>query len=89
MTPYFGKIENGEMILSELGIIARDLWIAIPDHCPNIVLDEFVIMPDHIHGIISINTNPDSNIVCRNDACIVSTNKYSKFNKMLHHKIKF
>ena len=59
-TPYFGKIENGEMKLSDIGIIARDLWIAIPDHCPNIGLDEFVIMPDHIHGIISIKTNCDS-----------------------------
>jgi len=73
-TPYFGKIENGEMILSELGIIAKDLWIAIPDHCPNIVLDEFVIMPDHIHGIISINTNPDSNIVETMHASFLQTN---------------
>jgi len=66
--PYFGKIENGEMKLSELGIIARDLWIAIPDHCPNIGLDEFVIMPDHnypasvnisgkIQKNVSINTS--------------------------------
>jgi len=63
MMPYFGKIENGKMVLSALGIIARDLWIAIPDHCPNIELDEFIIMPDHIHGIISIKTNSDSNII--------------------------
>ena len=74
MTPYFGKIENGEMILSELGIVARDLWIAIPDHCQNIELDEFVIMPDHIHGIISIKTNSDSNIVETMHASFLQTN---------------
>jgi len=61
--PYFGKIENRKIILSDIGIIARDLWIAIPDHCPNIKLDEFVIMPDHMHGIIIINANSDSNII--------------------------
>ena len=72
--PYFGKIENGEMILSELGIVARDLWIAIPDHCQNIELDEFVIMPDHIHGIISIKTNSDSNIVETTHASFLQTN---------------
>ena len=73
-TPYFGKIENGEMKLSDIGIIARDLWIAIPDHCPNIGLDEFVIMPDHIHGIISIKTNSDSNIVETMHASFLQTN---------------
>lgn len=57
-TQYFGNVKNGKMELSEYGIIARDSWIEIPDHCSNIGLDEFVIMPDHIHGIISINANP-------------------------------
>jgi putative transposase len=52
--PYFGNIDNGKMILSETGLIARDSWIAIPSHFPNTVLDEFIIMPDHIHGIIII-----------------------------------
>ena len=61
--PDFGKIENGEIKLSDIGIIARDLWIAISDHFPNIELDEFIIMPDHIHGIISINTNFDDIVV--------------------------
>jgi hypothetical protein len=43
------------MILSELGIIAEKFWREIPDHFPNIKLDEFIIMPDHIHGILIIN----------------------------------
>jgi len=43
------------MILSELGIIAEKFWREIPGHFPNIKLDEFIIMPDHIHGILIIN----------------------------------
>jgi len=56
--PYFGNIENGKIGLSDIGIIARNLWIEISDHFQNIELDEFIIMPDHINGIISIKTKP-------------------------------
>ena len=52
--PYFGKIENGIMILSDLGLIANKCWREIPCHFPFIKLDEFIIMPDHLHGIIII-----------------------------------
>ncbi|MCJ7446525.1 MAG: hypothetical protein MUO72_02415 [Bacteroidales bacterium] len=48
--PYFGKIENGEMILSELGQIAEKYWRKIPNHFRYVKLDEFIIMPDHLHG---------------------------------------
>ena len=43
------------MILNELGKIVRRCYFKIPKHNTNIVLDEFVIMPNHIHGIIEIN----------------------------------
>lgn len=55
--PYLGKILNGRMILSKTGIIVNNFWLAIPSHCPHITLDEFIIMPDHLHGIIIINRN--------------------------------
>jgi REP element-mobilizing transposase RayT len=42
------------MILSETGKIARNCWLEIPDHFSFVKLDEFVVMPDHFHGIISI-----------------------------------
>lgn len=51
---WFGKIENGKMALNELGKIASIYWADIPKYYPNITLDEWVIMPDHIHGIIVI-----------------------------------
>ena len=46
---------NGKMHLSEIGRIASQMWYEIPVHFPFIGLDAFVVMPDHIHGIIVIN----------------------------------
>jgi len=48
---YFGEIRNSKMILSETGIIADTLWREIPNHFPFIDLGEFVVMPNHFHGI--------------------------------------
>jgi REP element-mobilizing transposase RayT len=50
----FGHIAAGEMILSNYGQVAKDCWQAIPQHYPHVVLHEFVIMPNHLHGIIEI-----------------------------------
>lgn len=52
--PYFGIIKNGEMQLSKIGTTAYNCWLEIPNHFPHVSLDEFVIMPNHIHGIICI-----------------------------------
>jgi REP element-mobilizing transposase RayT len=51
----FGHIENGEIILNEYGKIARDEWMRTTEIRPNVELGEFVIMPNHLHGIIQIN----------------------------------
>jgi putative transposase len=50
----FGTIENKNMTLFPIGIIAERYWKNIPRHFPNIRLDEFCIMPNHIHGILII-----------------------------------
>ncbi|MCC6289779.1 MAG: transposase [Chitinophagaceae bacterium] len=54
---YFGEIENGKMILSKQGMLADVLWYEIQHHAKNIDLDEFVVMPNHIHGILILNGN--------------------------------
>ena len=54
---YFGEIEKGRMRLDDIGQIVTDCWQAIPEHFHNTVLDEFVVMPNHIHGIIVIKGN--------------------------------
>jgi putative transposase len=43
-----------EMIPNELGNIVWDCWNELPKHYPNFELDEFIVMPDHIHGIVII-----------------------------------
>jgi REP element-mobilizing transposase RayT len=53
--PYFGQIVQGkEMHLSSMGEIAAQCWREIPKHHANVDLDEFMIMPNHTHGIIII-----------------------------------
>lgn len=42
------------MHLNEYGKIADECWCSIPEHFPNVELDEFIVMPDHVHGIIFI-----------------------------------
>ncbi len=55
---YFGKIQKGEMILNELGKVAFEEWYNTPNVRPYVVLHAFVVMPDHLHGIIEIKENP-------------------------------
>ncbi|MEL6835488.1 MAG: transposase [Bacteroidota bacterium] len=57
--PYFGEIQDAQMHLSDIGKILDREWLASPGIRPdmNIQLGEFVIMPNHFHGIISIGWN--------------------------------
>ena len=48
----FGDIVNGEMILNRNGYIVRDAWFDLKNHYRHVKLDAFVIMPNHVHGII-------------------------------------
>jgi len=50
----FGDVSDGEMILNDAGLMAEKCWRCIPAHFPHVALDEFVVMPNHIHGILSI-----------------------------------
>ena len=48
----FGHIENGSMILNDAGNMVTTVWNEIPTHYPGFRLHEFVVMPNHFHGII-------------------------------------
>lgn len=52
---FFGEIHDGKMNLSEIGKIADQYWLEIPDHFPGIFLDAHIIMPNHVHGILMID----------------------------------
>lgn len=53
-TNLFGHVEDGIMILNEAGKVAEECWLEIPKHYPKVVLHDFVIMPNHVHGIIEL-----------------------------------
>ncbi|MEM0519321.1 transposase [Aequorivita flava] len=52
---FFGEIQNGKMVFSSLGIIVNILWHEIPNHSKHVSLGAFVVMPNHIHGILLID----------------------------------
>lgn len=51
----FGTIENGIINLNENGRIVEQCWFDLPNHYSNLILDAFVVMPNHIHGIMIID----------------------------------
>ena len=52
---FFGEIINGKMNLSNIGVLADIFWHEIKNHAKNIKLDAFVVMPNHIHAILTLN----------------------------------
>jgi len=55
----FGQVVDGEICLSEFGEIVRDEWLASADIRCEIQLDAFVVMPNHLHGIVWIVADDD------------------------------
>jgi putative transposase len=71
---YFGEIRDGVMHLSHVGVIADILWYEIPHHAKNVELGVFVVMPNHLHGILILNGDGGGGgNVGRDRACPVST----------------
>ena len=73
---YFGKIENGEMILTDIGKTAQKYWYEIPQHFSFVKLGAFVVMPNHIHGIIIDKTDDNTTVgktatIVGNDATVL------------------
>jgi len=60
----FGTVDDGSVKRSALGDAAHDLWHALPDHHRHVALDAFVVMPNHVHGIVWLLT-PEA-VVARN-----------------------
>lgn len=64
---FFGTVKSSGgdvvMVLSELGEIVQKYWLEIPEHFPNVKLDVFQVMPNHLHGIIIIENQQKQNNV--------------------------
>jgi len=54
---WFGEIKNDRMYLNQIGKIVAEEWINTRKIRPNFQLDEWVIMPNHLHGIVIIDEN--------------------------------
>jgi len=84
-----GKIENGDCVLSQVGRIVKKNWMDIPNAFPRVILDDYVIMPNHIHGIIIlaghgrglINQTPTGN----DDKWILMKNPKQTLGKIVRH----
>ncbi len=63
---YFGEINNGKMLLSNVGVLADVFWHEIAHRDKNVELGAFVVMPNHIHGILILTENAmdnDNNVI--------------------------
>ena len=58
---YFGGIKNDSMVINKYGLIVRQQWKWLENHFKYVHLDEFIIMPNHMHGILEINPNVGTN----------------------------
>lgn len=76
----FGEIINGKMILNNAGKMIEEIWFQIPKFYEGFVLHEFVIMPNHMHGIIEIikNVGADSYICPNCNPTKIDNNLYQQ-----------
>jgi putative transposase len=63
----FGIIEDARVHLSPMGEIARECWVDIPHHFPGVNVGTFIVMPNHLHGILAIEERARRAVPLRND----------------------
>ncbi len=80
---YFGDVVDGKMVLTEMGKIADKFLQEIPDHFQNVLIDAYVIMPNHIHFIVIMKTDDD----CRDVALLHLYGGADKFTKQYYSDI--
>lgn len=80
--PTFGEIRNNIVGLSDMGCVIHQCWNAIPVHFPYVELDSFIVMPNHIHGILYMCDIAERGPHARRDmACHVPTTIERQFSK--------
>jgi putative transposase len=52
----FGTVESSQVNVNDLGICVTTCWQAIPAHFPHVMLDHYIVMPNHIHGIVILSS---------------------------------
>ena len=49
---FFGEVKHGKMVLTAVGAMVQGFWFEIPKHFAHVQLGEFIVMPNHVHGIL-------------------------------------
>lgn len=86
----FGEIGETQMFLNALGEVVNKCWLEIPNHFPNAVLHEFIVMPNNIHGIIELkasNLENPSNVGVQNFEPLREIPKINKYQKIIPRSI--
>jgi len=89
---FFGKIEEDSMKLNSFGKIVEKFWFEISEHFENVRLNEFVVMPNHVHGILVLEDALDDKL--KNGAenktqqCCVSTDDTGEQKSNTFYKLK-
>jgi len=88
-TCYFGEVKNYEMHLNDIGKMVKEQWLNLPKRYPTLELDKFVVMPNHLHGILNSDEKVNIHEVMKSFKSLttncyignVKTHDWPRFNK--------
>lgn len=81
----FGTVVDRQVVLNDFGKVADACWLQIPNHFPHARLHEYVVMPNHVHGIIEIVQHPAT--MGDNEPVNITTYKANAFRQMIPKSI--
>ena len=90
MRHFFGSVVNSEMQWNDIGEIAMQLWSDIPIYFPYVELGNFIVMPNHVHGILIINkeeNKEENNIAVKLNDLLETGGFANEKNPMLNENI--
>jgi putative transposase len=73
-TALFGVVDGQGMRRNRIGEIVAQAWRDLPKHFEHVRLDEFIVMPNHVHGILVIERKDD--MKNSDKACLVPTKRF-------------
>ncbi len=80
---FFGKIEKERARLNVIGKIAEKSWLEIPEHFKSIMMDDFIVMPNHLHGILTIYYDKIPANVVNTHGCSLQERKKMYLSKVI------
>ncbi len=70
-----GDVVDGKIVLNDIGKFVQQCWLNIPEHFPNGTVDEYIIMPNHIHGIVIITVGANNYSPLQNEQLFQSPSR--------------